>query len=248
MIRQCKLQSNKVKKILLSFLIITSISACTTGKIANDPMEVTNRKAHSFNKSFDKNILKPASKIYANIMGKEESKILNNFVNNLSVPKSIINNALQLDVENFVGNSFRFAINSTIGMAGTLDFASEMGLSNNKSDFGQTLYKWGVKEGVYLELPFLGPHTMRSLSGSIIDFTINPLGNFIPKEIRHSFYPIKGLELIEDRHEYAYIIDTTLYDSSDSYIALKSYYLQNRRYTLDGTISEADLENPYADE
>ena len=108
-----------------------------------DPLEKINRKTHSFNKSLDKILLRPASKVYGVVVSDFADVLINNFTNNLSEPSNAANHLLQGKVKKSSNSTARFLVNTTIGIGGITDPASRLGLSPSESDFGKTLHAWG---------------------------------------------------------------------------------------------------------
>jgi phospholipid-binding lipoprotein MlaA len=126
---------------------------------------------YSFNNGLDKAILKPVAKTYHKKVPKPAKNGVHNFLSNLTEPFSIINNLLQGKVDRALSSTYRFTVNSTIGVLGLIDVASGYNVEKAPEDFGQTLAAWGVKPGPYLVLPLLGPSNLRdgiSLSVSTV--------------------------------------------------------------------------------
>ena len=133
-------------------------------------------------------------------------------------------------------------INSTIGLGGIFDPARSFGLTERRSDFGETLYTWGVGEGVYLELPLLGPSTGRDAVGRIADFALDPVGRMVMTvQERQALNKLRFAEIVGDRYTNGRAVDALLYESADSYTLLRSFYLQNRRFTLMGSDGQSAL-------
>jgi phospholipid-binding lipoprotein MlaA len=129
-----------------------------------------------------------------------------------------------------VHNLFRFAINSTLGIAGLFDPATSMGLEARDSDFGQTLHVWGVGEGAFVEMPVFGPRTERDAWGTVVDIALNPTRIILPADV--PTVEARAVQLVDARHSFGSTIDGVLYDSADSYALSRSIYLQNRRFFL----------------
>ena len=102
-----------------------------------------NRSIHELNKSLDTIALRPASQVYGNLGPKPLRIGVNNFASNLSIPGTVVNDLLQLRLDDAVHNTARFLVNSTVGLAGLFDPASELGVEPRPSDFGETLHVWG---------------------------------------------------------------------------------------------------------
>ena len=243
--------TNKFKRLLaipLFLLLALQLSACATpsGDGFHDPMEKMNRKTHSLNKKLDKALLRPAGNAYGAVIGDVGDEIINNFSSNMSEPSTIVNQILQGRLIRATKSTIRFAVNSTVGMAGITNAAEDFGMERDESDFGETLHVWGVGEGAYVELPFYGGSTTRDTVGILVDFVTDPMDQVIPSKYKPHTTAVKLVELAGDRDEYSEVIDGVLYASEDSYASQRLYYLQNRRFFLSGgEISDADLENPY---
>lgn len=156
--------------------------ACLLGACAHspvddplDPYESWNRKVYGFNDAVDRAVLKPTAKAYVKVLPTEVRTGIGNFIDNLFYPRVIANDLLQAKWTHAGRDTTRFLLNSTFGLAGLLDPATMVGLERRNEDFGQTLGYWGLGQGPYLMLPFLGPSTPRELGGMAGDYVINPL-------------------------------------------------------------------------
>lgn len=223
-----------------------SVTACTTYQDpaertdgVNDPYEKQNRNIHAFNKGFDKELVRPISKGYA-VVPVEIRDRVNDFSDNLSTPGYAINNLLQGNLKGAGISVVRFAMNTTIGIGGIVDAASELGIPDQETDFGETLAVWGVGEGAYVELPFLGPSTQRDAVGFVTDFFTNPLTLATIDTSPERYIPPTAYvgSALNNRDKFKGTIDSVLYDSADSYAQSRSIYLQNRRFELEGSATE----------
>ena len=239
-----------LRKIPIAIVSLLLVAGCASGPVSNDeiydPLEPVNRQVHEFNKLVDSNLLRPASEVYGSVVPSDLRAIVDNSANNLATPSHAVNHILQGDLEDAFLTTARFVLNSTIGLAGLFDPATDLGLFENSTDFGETMGVWGVAEGPYLELPFLGASTVRNSVGLAVDFAIDPLRYVIPSPEREYLFVLKGLNLVGQRHEYADLVDVLLYESADSYAAQRLTYLQNKRRNIQGETSLDDLEDPYA--
>ncbi len=134
-----------------------------------DPWEGFNRGVYKFNYGFDKYVFLPLVKGYQFITPEPARKGVTNFFNNLFEIRNFVNNLLQGKIEGCVNTMFRFAFNSTLGLGGLMDPATDMGFPEWREDFGQTLGVWGMGPGPYLVLPVLGPSTLRDTGGLAVD-------------------------------------------------------------------------------
>ena len=213
----------------------------------NDPHETENRSMHAFNVAVDSTVIKPLATAIAQPGGGPVQVGVGNFANNLALPGDVLNSLLQLRLGKAVENTLRFGINSTIGLAGLFDPATAAGVAGKKTDFGETLYVWGVGEGAYLELPLLGPSTQRDALGEVVDTIINPVGLLLPSPESYIGTAARIASKISDRARYSETIDSVLYDSADGYAQARLLYLENRRFELGQTTGDAGYIDPYED-
>ena len=194
-----------------------------------DPWEEFNRGTFAFNKFFDKYVLAPLAKGYRIILPDELRTGVRNFFNNLKEPWTSINSALQGDFKN-TGNSIaRFCLNTTIGLLGIFDVATNLGFEKQKEDFGQTLAVYGVAPGPYLVLPLLGPSTVRDAIGRVTGFVADPVTIALEREGKENWIwigtAIKGIDFREQNLEK---IDNLEATSVDFYATVRSLYLERR--------------------
>lgn len=213
----------------------------------NDPYETVNRRTHAFNKGLDKALLRPVSGVYADVVPSPLAIGVSNFSKFLDLPGEVVNNVLQLNLEGAVTNTVRFAINGTVGFFGLYDAASEVGVYADNADFGQTLHKWGVGEGAYLELPVMGASTTRDTVGIGVDALFNPLAVVLPGGWKFTGTGVKTAAMIGDRARFATTVDSVLYESADSYSQSRLFYLQSRRHELGMRLEDEDYFDPYED-
>ncbi len=173
----------------LAAALLVILSACTSPEVTsgiNDPYEAANRKNHERNRKIDRNFLRPVAYAYGENVPQPIRNGVRNFAGNLSVPGDIVNNILQFRLDDAIHNSVRFMVNTTIGIGGVLDPGTAIGLDARDTDFGETLYVWGVGEGPYRELPAMGPSTTRDAVGKGVDMFLNPLGRVVRKPERYA--------------------------------------------------------------
>ncbi|MEO3416750.1 VacJ family lipoprotein [Roseovarius sp. CAU 1744] len=210
-----------------------------------DPYEKFNRKVHKFNRGLDRALIRPAGKGYSAAIPDDIETAIGRFAFNLSIPSAVVNSVLQGNMRGAIQDTARFAVNSTVGLGGFFDPASELSMpAPTDADFGQTLYVWGVQEGNYGEVPILGPGTDRHLAGKVVDVFTNPLTYVLPDPEKYYGTGASLASRLSDRARYSDTIDSVLYESEDSYAATRSLYLQNRRFKLDGGRSD-NYRDPY---
>jgi len=215
---------------------VDSIVTTTESQIKTDPLEKLNRSIYNVNVAFDKHLFKPVAKAYKKITPEPIDTSITNFFGNLEDISNATNNLLQFKVGDALKDTERFIFNSTFGLAGLFDIATEMGLKKHREDFGQTLAKWGVGSGPYVMLPFFGPSTLRDASAKFsVDFILDP--TIYPDE-KYALFTLKNL----DKRADLLSEEEALKDlSDDQYIALRDAWLQRREYLInDGKVDEKE--------
>lgn len=234
---------------LPSLALVALLAGCAGAPPANginDPHEAQNRQAHAFNVGLDRIVLRPTSNAYGTIVPGPVRDGVGNFASNLNQPGTFVNHVLQGEIEKAGQTFFRFAINTTLGIGGIFDPATSIGLPAAKTDFGQTLHAWGVGEGTYLEVPFIGPTTERDFTGAVVDVLLNPTMIALNGDQAAVAGGARIASRFGDRYRYSDFVDSVLYESADSYAQARLLYLQNRRFQL-GQQDEADAYDPYDD-
>lgn len=197
----------------------------------DDPLEFINRPIHSFNRTLDTLIIKPVTVSYDNVVPDVAKRGVSNFFNNINDLNVVFNDILQLKLKNAMQDSGRLVLNTTVGIGGLIDVASDVGLYKNDEDFGQTLGYWGVGPGPYLEIPILGSFTLRDAVGYFPDRMMNPVWWVEDDLTRRSLY---SMEAIDTRLSLLGAEDMI---SGDEYIFIRDAYLQRREYLVnDGVV------------
>lgn len=210
----------------------------------HDPFEAQNRKVHAFNK---KVFGKVGGGTYARVVPTEIQDSIHNVADTLSMPQVAVNSLLQGDLRGTGIASYRFLVNATLGIGGIADVASEFGVEEHDTDFGETLHVWGAGEGAYLELPLLGPSTQRDAAGRVVDLFTDPLGYVLEEPDKYAPTAIKLVDKLGKGSRRSEAIGDVLNNSADSYAQARLIYLQNRRYELRGGSTDLpEYEDPYA--
>lgn len=139
-----------------------------------DPWENWNRKVFAFNEKLDEHVLKPVATAYAELVPQPVRTGIDNFFGNIGDAWSAVNLMLQGRFKAGVEQGMRFAVNSTLGLAGLLDIATEAGLDKNSQDFGKTLGHWGMGTGAYVVWPVFGPSSVRDSLALPLDWKASP--------------------------------------------------------------------------
>ncbi len=197
---------------------------------ANDPLEDINRAIFSFNEGVQSALLRPLADAYNSNVPATGRQALKNMFDNLSSPITFVNDILQFEFERALVTFTRAFINTTFGMAGISDLASEMGFEKHQEDFGQTLAVWGVGEGFYVVLPLLGPSNPRDAVGRLlVDGYFEPLSYYLDNIDEEEID--LALHLVDGFLEYADVVeelDQIRKTSVDYYAAIRSLYRQKR--------------------
>ncbi len=194
----------------------------------DDPLRSINRPIHSFNLNADRFLLRPATSVYRRLTPRAVRDGASRFLDNLKLPMVAVNHILQGDVEAAGKSVLRFATNTTLGLAGVMDVASEMGLEYQPTDLGLTLSSWGVGTGPYFVLPLLGPSTIRDAPAVFTQRAVDPVQD-LDFARGESGLALGVFQVIDARARNYRLVNDVLYDSVDSYAAVKGAYLQRRR-------------------
>jgi phospholipid-binding lipoprotein MlaA len=209
-----------------------SISACSTipadQRVESDPWEAMNRSIYGANTVFQNATVTPLAKGYRKVMPGPVRKGISNFFRNLTTPRSVINNLLQGKPRQGFSEFSRFLFNSTIGIGGLIDVATLGGMEEYSEDFGQTAAVWGIPDGPYVMLPFLGPQTLRDAILLPVDIIVDPLYQYDNSSVRDKLYFVR---LIDLRYRLL-TADRFLDGSKDPYVTTRESYLQNREYVI----------------
>jgi len=212
--------------LLISVALFSFGCASTTidGDVS-DPIESTNRNIYEFNEGFDRVIMKPLAQGYQKLPSPVQTGT-HNFFSNLDDVIVIVNDALQLNVEQFASDVLRFSINTIFGIFGLIDMGTPMGLPKHNESFADTLGYWGVGSGSYVVLPIFGPSSVRDAPSMIIDFLLHPIGQVTPALAATALTTARGVDIRSD------LIKTTdLRDelAIDPYIFTRESYYQWRQ-------------------
>ena len=218
--------SCRTKALLMSLVLSLSfLGGCATNN-PRDPLEPMNRAFYSFNDGVDQVALKPLAEGYRAVLPSFMRTGVSNFFSNINDVLIALNNLLQGKFVNAISDMGRVVVNTTIGLLGVMDPATNFGLEKHNEDFGQTLGHWGVGDGAYLVIPFLGPSNLRDAVGKVVDFKTDPLSYVNHMRTRNVLW---GTRLISNRAD---LLDTSkILDAAalDPYEFLRDAYLQRRR-------------------
>lgn len=239
---------NTAARAAFALTLIAWLGGCATNPAVlthspQDPYEKFNRGVYKFNDALDRGVAKPVAKGYRAITPQPVRTGIGNFIANLEMPGTLINDMLQGKMRAAWSDTGRFLLNTTLGIGGLFDPATRAGIDHNEEDFGQTLGAWGVPSGAYLVLPLLGPSNLRDAPAKGVDAFTNPSTYANPEA--HWGYWV--LDKVHKRYELL-PLEPTLAKAFDPYAFMRDAYLQNRAYKVsDGKVSdEQPLEDPDA--
>jgi phospholipid-binding lipoprotein MlaA len=203
---------------------------------AEDPLEGLNRRIYRLNQTLDKYLLRPVAMTYRRLLAAPIRRGVHNALRNWDEPGVVVNDLLQRRFTDAGRATYRFGINTTVGLVGFFDVATDHGVIHHENGFALTLARYGMANGPYLYLPFAGPSTTRELLGAVVDIGTNPLTN-----IRH----IRS-KMLEQAQSVVSVIDTRstldedLQDiavtATDPYASIRSIYLQRLQSQVRGDV------------
>jgi phospholipid-binding lipoprotein MlaA len=233
------IKTNKNKSLTGSSLLCCStvllLAGCaTTGSNPAtseiDPYEDFNRSVFSFNKLIDEYIAEPVVQVYTLVTPRFVQTGIGNFFSNLKDINVVLNDLMQAKFLQSGEDTGRFLLNTTIGLGGLFDIASEIGLPKHDEDFDQTFAVWGIPQGPYLVLPFFGPTTGRGISGGILDAAANPT--------TYVGAPIQLLNMLNARANADGSLKLIDEAALDPYVFTRESYLQFRKNLITDGQSE----------
>lgn len=228
---------------LLSFSVFAETEPKDNFQPTQDPYEKFNRAMFGFNEIVDKLVLTPIATLYNSLVPKPLNKGIGNFFNNIDTVPTVANDVLQGNFYQATSDAWRLGINSTVGILGFFDIATEVGLEPNTEDFGLTLAQWGYKNSDYLVLPFLGPTTPRDGVAFFINYYFLTIYPYIyPPQDRYRLYFAGIVDRRADLLNFQRVVDQA---AVDKYVFMRDAFLQKRAYQIQ---RNKELGNPYLNE
>jgi phospholipid-binding lipoprotein MlaA len=227
---------------LCAAIFLCALGGCASTGNPSDPLEPLNRGIYKFNDGVDHLFVKPAAEIYRGLVPEIVRTGISNFFSNINDVIVALNNLLQGKFEQAVSDVVRIAINTTVGVLGAIDVATEIGLEKHNEDFGQTLGYWGLGSGPYLVLPILGPSSLRDSVGLFVDVKTDPKSYVDPVRDRNALYALYFVSRRSELLDASRLLEVA---ALDPYEFLRDAYLQRRRNLVyDGAApDEDDIEN-----
>ncbi|HXS73504.1 MAG TPA: VacJ family lipoprotein [Rhodanobacteraceae bacterium] len=199
----------------------------------DDPLQHLNRKTYAFNKTLDKVAIRPVAVAYRKVTTPKSRELVSNFFSNVRLPITIVNDVLQAHPVDALKSTGRLAVNSTVGLLGIFDPASEMKLPLDETDFGVTLARWGVPEGPFIVVPFVGPSTARDIFRLPVDSYFDPLSWYAREhdfELHAQYVP--NLAYLVTLRSRGIDAEQFLNSAYDPYIFERDAYRQRRIYEI----------------
>jgi phospholipid-binding lipoprotein MlaA len=210
-------------------LLAATLAGCATNgteyRDPRDPLESFNRAMYQFNDGLDRAIIKPVAEGYKAVVPTPVDKGITNFFANLSDVRSAANNLLQLKVTRAASDVGRVLINTTVGVLGFVDVATNMNIPRYNEDFGQTLGVWGVSSGPYLVLPLFGPSSGRDAVGTVVDWYADPVNYVDPDGLRWGLSAIRVVDRRADLLGASRVLEEA---ALDPYRFVREGYMQRR--------------------
>ena len=234
----------------LALLLALLGSGCASNpnrvKDPRDPLEPFNRAVFRFNTDFDNAFVKPVAKAYRAVTPEVVDRGITNFFNNIDDVTSLVNNVMQFKLSRAGTDLGRLFINTTVGVLGFVDVATNVGLQSYKEDFGQTLGYWGLEPGAFLMLPVLGPSSIRDTIGWAGDTVTDPLFSYDEDTV---YWGLLGLRVIDRRADLLAAGEIIEEAALDPYIFIRDAFLQRRRSLVyDGNPPPQPGEDDFWDE
>lgn len=215
-----------LKSLLAALAMAGLLGGCATSGNPKDPIEGFNRAMFAFNEGLDTVLIKPVAQGYDAALPTPVRTGVTNFFGNIADLFIGVNNLLQGKPDQAVSDIGRVLINSTVGILGIFDIATEAGLEKHEEDFGQTFGRWGIGNGAYVVIPVFGPRTVRDTAGLVLDMAVDPVGNVDHVATRNS---LAALRLIDTRADLLPADKVIEEAALDKYAYVRDGYLQRRR-------------------
>lgn len=225
---------HSLRMLAITAMTVVLVGCATAQPRMDDPLESYNRKVYAFNDKLDKAVIRPAAVGYRKVTTPTARRLINNFFANVRMPITIANNLLQGRPIMALRNTGRFAINTTVGFVGLFDPASQMKLPPVHTDFGVTLARWGVPEGPYLVVPFLGPSSARDVWRTPVDtYFFDPLA-WYAREHDHKLHAqhLPGMMYLITLRARGLDAEALLDGVYDPYVFFRDAYRQRRVHDI----------------
>jgi phospholipid-binding lipoprotein MlaA len=234
MMKQNKAGTSMLRQLIaVATLLCASVLSSAAHAQTQDPWIEANQRVFAFNDYFDRILVRPVAITYTTFVPRFARQGITNFFSNINDINVFVNDLLQFKFDDAVSDSGRFLVNSTIGIGGLLDVASDLGLQKNEEDFGQTLGAWGVESGPYLVLPVFGSSNVRDAFGLILDTLFNPIQYQEEESVRWT------LVLLQEIDTRASLLALDELVTGNRYLFVREAYIQRREFLVqDGEVED----------
>ena len=235
-----KFLKKRISTLILAAGMVGLLGGCATSGNPKDPIEGFNRAMYAFNDGLDTVLIKPVAQGYDAVLPTPVKTGVTNFFANIADVFIAVNNLLQGKVPEAFSDAGRFAVNTTIGVLGIFDVATELGMEKHDEDFGQTFGRWGVGPGAYVVVPFFGPRTVRDTVGLVLDVKADPVANVDHIPTRNTLLAVR---IVSDRANLLPADKVIEEAALDKYAYLRDAYLQRRRNLVHDGNPPREIEN-----
>lgn len=215
----------RLKSALAVVALAGLLGGCATSGNPKDPIEGFNRAMYGFNEALDTVLIKPVAKGYDAVLPSPVRTGVTNFFGNIADFFIGVNNLLQGKPDQAVSDLGRVLVNTTVGLLGVIDWASDMGMEKHEEDFGQTFGRWGVGDGAYVVVPIFGPRTVRDTAGLVLDVAADPVNHVGHIPTRNT---LLALRIIDNRADMLPADKVIEEAALDKYSYVRDGYLQRR--------------------
>jgi len=218
--------------IVMLLLLLALLPGCATPQNHYDPIEPANRVTFKVNNNIDRYTLKPIAEGYVDVVPNPMRAAVSNFFDNALYINTILNDFLQGKGGQGFSDIARFLVNSSLGVGGLVDVASQMGLDRHYEDFGLTLGTWGVGKTAYTVYPLMGPNSLRNTPNFITSAATNPIfwAGFVLAP--YITIPVAALKYIDERARLLNASNMLEQLALDPYVFTRSAWRQHREFLL----------------
>ena len=224
-----------LSRLLPALAMLLLLAGCAVAPPrTDDPLEKFNRKVYAFNDAMDKAIIRPVAVGYRKVTNPPVRRSVSDFFTNIRMPITVANDLLQARPKQALQSTGRFLVNLTLGLGGFFDPASQLGIPLEDNDFGVTLARWGVPDGDYLVLPFIGPTTVRDVWRMPVDsYFFDPLSIYAnTHDYKYSQQYLPQLMYLVTLRSRGIDAESFLQSAYDPYVFMRDAYRQRRLYQI----------------
>lgn len=225
--------------------VANSTDIVVTAKSPADPLESVNVQTYEVVQAVDDAVIAPVARAYKRTLSDDMRDGIRNAINNIDEPIVFVNFLLQFKIGKALETAGRFAVNSTVGVAGIMDVAKKkpFHLPRRSNGLADTLGYYGVGPGPYLFLPLIGPTTVRDVAGRMVDLSLVPAVAGKPFSTPYYALPKGALSALDERARNDEEITERKEKSPDPYVAIREHYLKKRQWEI--AVLRGEVPDPY---